>query len=319
VIKQLLTFARGKPGERVPLPVRHLLTEMDKLMRETFPRNIQPRVKAPQDLWKSLGDATQIHQALLNLCVNARDAMPEGGQLTLAAKNATLDEASAALAPEAKPGPYVCVSVADTGTGIPSEILERIFDPFFTTKELGKGTGLGLATVLGIARGHGGFVRVDSQVGQGTTFTLYLPATPEAAALAAPAGEAPPPRGHGELILVVDDEEAVRSLVKRILEGHGYQALVAREGRAALALYDQHRDRIRAVITDLMMPGMDGPKLVRALREWNVHLPILGMSGLAEQEGVPGLAEMKLPMLLIKPFAAGQLLAALGEALAGKE
>jgi signal transduction histidine kinase len=161
IIKQLLTFARGKPGARVPLPVRHLLLEFDKIIRETFPRDISPKVDASKDLWPLLGDATQIHQALMNLCVNARDAMPDGGTLTLGAKNATVDEAFAAMTPGARPGPHLCVSVADTGTGIAPENLDRIFDPFFTTKEIGKGTGLGLATVLGIVRGHEGFVQVD--------------------------------------------------------------------------------------------------------------------------------------------------------------
>jgi PAS domain S-box-containing protein len=218
IIKQLLTFARGKPGARAPLPMRHFLNEMHKLIRETFPRNIQPRVNVPKDLWLILGDATQIHQALMNLCVNARDAMPEGGTLTLAAENVTLDAARAAMTPNAKAGEYVRVSVTDTGTGIPPEHVDRIFDPFFTTKEIGKGTGLGLATVLGIVRGHGGFVRVNSRVGQGTTFELCFPASPEVKAAATPEREVPPPRGQGELILVVDDEAAVRETVRQTLE-----------------------------------------------------------------------------------------------------
>ena len=165
IIKQLLTFARGVPGARVPLPVGYLLRDMEKIIRETFPRDIRPRLDTSKDLWPLVGDATQIHQVLMNLCVNARDAMPDGGTLTLGAKNVIVDAAFAAMAPDAKPGPYVRVSVADTGTGIPPENLDRIFDPFFTTKEIGKGTGLGLATVLGIVRGHEGFVRVDSRLG----------------------------------------------------------------------------------------------------------------------------------------------------------
>jgi PAS domain S-box-containing protein len=315
IIKQLLTFARGKPGARAPLPVRHLLNEMQKIIRETFPRNIQSRVNFPKDLWPILGDATQIHQALMNLCVNARDALPEGGTLTLAAENLTLDETAAALAPEAKPGAYVRVSVTDTGTGIAPEHLDRIFDPFFTTKEIGKGTGLGLATVLGIVRGHGGFVRVNSRVGQGTTFELYLPASPEAKAAGTPAAVALPPRGQGELILVVDDEAAVREIMRQTLEKYGYRVIAAGEGAEALALFGQHPE-IKAVITDMMMPGMDGPKLVRALRQLDARLPILGMTGLAERAGVKGLEALNLPAVLNKPFAGVDLLAALHEALA---
>jgi PAS domain S-box-containing protein len=315
IIKQLLTFARGKPGARAPLPVRHLLNEMHKLICETFPRNIQSRVNVPKDLWLILGDATQIHQALMNLCVNARDALPEGGTLALAAENVTLDKTAAALAPEAKPGEYVRVSVADTGTGISPQHLDRIFDPFFTTKEIGKGTGLGLATVLGIVRGHGGFVRVNSRVGQGTTFELYLPASPEATATGTPAAEALPPRGQGELILVVDDEASVREITQQTLEKYGYRVIAAGEGAEALALLGQHPET-KAVITDMMMPGMDGPKLVRALRQLDARLPILGMTGLAGRAGVKGMEALNLPAVLNKPFAAVALLTALHEALA---
>lgn len=313
-IKQLLTFARGKPGVRAPVSVRDLVSGMEKLIRETFPRNIQSRVNSPADLWPILGDNTQIHQAIMNLCVNARDAMPEGGTLTLTAENAILDKSFAAIAPDARPGEHVCVRVSDTGTGIPLEHLDHIFDPFFTTKEIGKGTGLGLATVLGIVRGHGGFVRVNSQVGQGTTFELYLPASPEVKAIV-PTGHELPPQGRGELILVVDDESAVRSMVQRTLEKHGYRVIVAAEGNEALALFAAQRGGIKAVITDLMMPGLDGPKLVQSLRQLDARLPILGMTGLAERVDVKGIEGLRLPELLIKPFTGVKLLATLHDML----
>ncbi len=316
IIQQLLTFARGKPGVRAPLPVQHLLKEIHKLISETFPRNLQLRLHLARNLRTIQGDATQVHQALVNLCVNARDAMPAGGTLTLGAANAVLDEALAARTPDGKPGDYVCLSVADTGTGIAPENLDRIFDPFFTTKELGQGTGLGLATVLGIVRGHGGFVRVKSQVGQGTTFELGFPASPEVKT-PAPAGLEPPPRpGQGELILVVDDEPSVREVVRHSLEKHGYRVVVAREGNEALALFAARRAEIKAVVTDLMMPGWDGPKLVQALRQLEARLPILGMTGLADQAGGNGPADPGLPTLLIKPFTGAKLLGALRETLA---
>jgi PAS domain S-box-containing protein len=315
IIRQLLTFARGQPGVRVPLPMRHLLREMSEIIRETFPRNINLAVTVCEGLWSVLGDATQIHQALMNLCVNARDAMPDGGTLTLAAENLTLDEAFAALTPDARPGAYVCVSVTDTGTGIPREQLERVFDPFFTTKEIGKGTGLGLPTVLGIVRGHGGFVRVESRVGQGTRFEFSLPASPEAKAISAPAWEAPLPRGRGELVLVVDDEAAVRDVVQRTLEKHDYRVLAAADGSEALALFGEHHAEVKAVIADMMMPGMDGPALVRALRKGEPRLPILGMTGLAEQGGFKGLKDLDVSELLGKPFPMGTLLVALHHAL----
>ena len=316
IIKQLLTFARGEPSARVPLPVRHLLNEMSKLIQETFPKNIQLRVNVPKDLWLVLGDATQIHQALMNLCVNARDAMPDGGTLTLMAGNLILDEAFAAMMPSAKPGPHICVSVADTGMGIPPEHLGRIFDPFFTTKEIGKGTGLGLATVLGIARGHGGFVRVNSQAGKGTIFELYLPASSETKAAVSSEHETPPPRAGGELILVVDDEADVRGVIQRTLEKHGYRVLTAAEGTEAMGLFAQHRAEIRAVLTDMMMPDMDGPSLVRALRHLDPQLPIVGMTGVGEKADIKGLETLDLLVLLTKPFNSAVLLGVLHQALA---
>jgi PAS domain S-box-containing protein len=316
IIKQLLTFARGEPSARVPLPVRHLLNEMGKLIQETFPKNIQLRVNVPKDLWQVLGDATQIHQALMNLCVNARDAMPRGGTLTLAAENVILDEAFASMMSSAKPGPHVCVSVADTGTGIPPEHLDRIFDPFFTTKEIGKGTGLGLPTVLGIARGHGGVVRVNSQIGEGTTFELYLPASSEAKAVVFPERETLPPRARGELILVVDDEADVCDVIRLTLEKHGYRVVTAAEGAEAMVVFDRCRDEVRAVLTDVMMPVVDGPSLILALRQLEPQLPILGMTGMGEKADLKELEDLGLLVLLTKPFNSAGLLGVLHQALA---
>ena len=319
IIRQLLTFARGQPGARVPVPVRQLMREMGTLISETFPRNLRLAVAVPPELWPVVGDATQIHQALRNLCVNARDAMPDGGTLTLAADNVTLDAAFAALMPGTKPGPHLRLRVTDTGTGIPPAQLERIFDPFFTTKEIGQGTGLGLPTVLGIVRGHGGSVRVDSRVGQGTTFELYLPASPETKAADTPERESKLPRGHGELILVVDDEASVRGPTQHVLEKYGYRVLAAAEGAAALVLFVRHRTEVKAVLTDLMMPGMDGPKLVRALRQLDTRLPILGMTGLVERGAFKGLEGLDSVPLLAKPFEVEKLLVALHQTLtAGK-
>ncbi len=318
IVRQLLTFARGQPGVRALVPVRQLLREMEKLIRETFPRNLHLAVTVPPELWPVVGDTTQIYQALMNLCVNARDAIPDGGTLTLAADNVTLDDASAALMLDAKPGPHVRLCVTDTGTGIAAEHLERIFDPFFTTKEVGKGTGLGLPTALGIVRGHGGSVRVDSRVGQGTTFELYLPASPEATPADPAEREVRMPRGHGELILVVDDEATVRGTTQRVLEKYGYRVLAAAEGEAALVLFARHRTEIKAVLTDMMMPGMDGPKLVRALRQLDARLPILGMTGLIEQGTFKGLEGLDAVPLLAKPFEVEKLLVALRQTLTAR-
>ncbi len=315
IIRQLLTFARGQPGVRAPVPVRQLLREMEKLIRETFPRELRLTVTVPLELWPVIGDPTQMHQALMNLCVNARDAMPEGGALTLAAANITLDAAAAAQMPGTKPGPHVRLSVSDTGTGIPADQLDHIFDPFFTTKEIGQGTGLGLPTVLGVVRGHGGAVRVDSHVGQGTTIELFFPAAPETNPATAHEPEPLPPRGHRELILLVDDEPTVRSAARRALEMHGYRVVVAAEGTEALTLFAQHRAEIRAILTDMMMPGMNGTALVRALQQLGARQPILGMTGLADQATFKGFDTLGLPPLLTKPFSMQTLLTAVHQTL----
>lgn len=315
IVRQLLTFARGQPSVRAPVAVRQLLREMDALIRETFPRNLSLEVTVAPELWPVEGDPTQIHQALMNLAINARDAMPQGGRLTLAADNVMLEAAAAAQMLNAKPGPHVCLRVSDTGVGIPAEHLERIFDPFFTTKEIGKGTGLGLPTVLGIARGHGGTVRVDSRVGRGTTFEVYLPATPEARPVI-PVEPELPPRGRGELILVVDDEATVRGTVQQALERHGYRVLTASEGQEALGLLAEYHSELKAVLTDMMMPGVDGPQLVRAVRQREARLPIIGMTGLTESMTGEDLKNLNLAQMLAKPFEARALLVAVHRALA---
>ncbi len=316
IIKQLLSFARGTPGARLPLPIRHLLRDMDQILRETFPRDIRSCIEMPKALWPVLGDATQLHQSLMNLCVNARDAMPDGGTLKIGAKNVTVDAAAAARETGVQPGPFVCLSVTDTGSGISLEDQEHIFDPFFTTKEIGKGTGLGLATVLGIVRGHQGFVQVESQMGHGTTFHLYFPASPgdlkpEISNLKLPK----PPRGQGEMILVVDDEASVRDSVRRTLETHGYRVITASHGVDGLAAFSDHRASVRAVLTDMMMPVMNGPAMITALRALEPNLPVLGMTGLPDRTGVKGFEHVKLSVLLAKPFTGGDLLRALHAAL----
>ncbi|HVU16928.1 MAG TPA: PAS domain S-box protein [Candidatus Didemnitutus sp.] len=301
IIRQLLTFSRGIEGERGPVQVKHLVREMAAIMQETFPREIEIRSNVAAQLWPVIADATQLHQVVLNLCVNARDAMPNGGKLSLSAQNAVVERGDIAQHPGAPPGSYVLVTVTDTGEGIPPENLARIFEPFFTTKAVGKGTGLGLSTVLGIVKSHGGFVTVYSEVGRGTVFKVYLPADQSSAAMAT---SAPPaaPRGYQELILVVDDELAIRSSLQRVLEQHNYRVLAAENGAEAMRQLLHHQDAIKLLFTDLMMPGMTGLDLIRAARQLNPRLKVVVATGLHDRERQEELSALGIHEALSKPF-----------------
>ena len=307
LVRQILSFARGVEGELKLVQVRHLLADIERMISETFPKSIRFEKNIDPDLWPVSGNATQIHQVMLNLCVNARDAMPDGGKLTVLAGNQRLDEAKAQRHAGAGAGPFVVITVADTGTGIVPELLERIFEPFFTTKEPGKGTGLGLATVRGILKNHGGFVEVESEVGQGTRFRICLPAAEHQSLQTTFTKSAELPVGHGELILVVDDEEAIQHIARATLENFGYRVVCASNGVEALSVYRQQRDEIKAVVLDSMMPFMDGPATLRALREIAPRLNIVGVSGLDEGEQIsarPG----GVQSFLTKPYTAQELL-----------
>ena len=318
IVKQLLTFGRGAAGQRIIVQPRHLVKEMVKMAQETFPKNILVHPQIDDDLWSVMGDPTQIHQVLLNLCLNARDATPGGGTLTVAAENAMLDDHYAAQNPEAATGPYVLLKVSDSGIGIAPEIMDKIFDPFFTTKELGKGTGLGLSTVLGIAKSHGGFVKVYSEPGRGSTFSVYLPATPDLVATEEGPRAAALPGGQGELILVVDDEEPILELTRKTLERHGYKALTARDGTEALVLFAQWRGKIRAVLTDVSMPVMDGVTLIRVLRKMEPGVNVIAASGRGSGGKAFELKTLGIHKFLTKPYAAEKLMLALRELLPRK-
>ncbi len=315
VIKQVLLFARGVEGQRMPLHAGRLLRDVEHMIRETFPRSIRIERAWAADLWTVTGDATQLHQVLLNLCVNARDAMPGGGELRLHAVNVTLDTNYSSLNPEAKPGPHVRIDVVDTGEGIAPDKLERIFEPFFTTKDVGRGTGLGLATSQAIVRNHGGFIHVYSEPGKGTTFRIHLPAKP-GEATGEEAARAALPRGSGELLLVVDDEEAIRTTLARTLERHGYRAVVAKDGAEAVGIYAEKKGEIAAVITDMMMPVMDGPATIVALQRMNPRVKIIGASGHDANGKVAKAAGAGVRHFMPKPYTAETLLKTLSEVLA---
>ena len=318
MVRQVLSFARGVEGRRMELQVKHIIREIEKIADDTFLKNIETNTNVARELWTVVGDPTQLHQVLLNLCVNARDAMPDGGTLTLSAHNLTLDAHYAGLDLEAKPGPYVLIQVEDTGTGMPPDIVGKIFDPFFTTKEVGQGTGLGLSTSLAIIKSHGGFIRVDSRMGKGTRFEVYLPAQTEPSAGAATEVPTELPRGLSELILVVDDEASVREITRRTLEAFGYRVLVAADGAEAIAIYATRVAEIAVVLTDMTMPVMDGLATIRVLQRINPAVRIIGASGMSTNGHAAQADRLGVKHFLSKPFTAETLLKTLRQILSSE-
>lgn len=316
MVKQVLSFARGVEGENIPVSPRHLFDIVEDAFWDTFPKSIQLRVNIAPDAWSLVGDPTQLHQVLLNLCINARDAMPNGGVLTLGAENVRIDPHYAEMSDEVSAGPHVLLTVSDTGEGIPESFRTKIFDPFFTTKEQGKGTGLGLATVMTIVRSHGGFIRLESEEGRGTTFKLYFPADEAVPAPARTEGSRHMPRGTGELILVVEDEAAVRLVTQQTLEAFGYRVLTAAQGQEAVAHYAARRKEIALVMTDMMMPVMDGPATIRALQVINPEVRIIATSGHATNGHTAKVSALGVDQFLSKPYTAETLLKAVKLALA---
>jgi PAS domain S-box-containing protein len=315
VVKQVLTFAGGIEGERVAIKTSHLIQEMIEIAQKTFPKIIEILGRYPDDLWSIEGDPTQLHQVLLNLSLNARDAMPNGGSLTLGAENFNVDENYASMMPGAKPGPHVMLRVSDTGGGMPRAMIDKIFDPFFTTKEVGKGTGLGLSTTLGIVKSHSGFISVYSEPGKGTTFKVFLPAAAIQEELAQSKTSIAPIQGNGELILVVDDEPNILGITRMILEKHKYDVVSANDGPEALAIFAQQMKSISVVLTDLSMPYMDGVALVRSLKKMRPDLSIVASTGQGEQAGVAELQSLGVKNFLTKPYDVPKLLRTVHDAL----
>src|SRR4029077_17081399 len=273
----------------------------------------------PNDLWSIKGDPTQLHQVLLNLSVNARDAMLNGGTLTLAAENFNVDENYAPMMPGANPGPHVMFRATHTGCGLPRAMIDKSFDPFFMTKEVGKGSGLGLSTTLGIVKSHGGFISVYSEPTKGTTFKLFLPATAIREGPLPSSTSTVTIQGNGELILVVDDEPNILGVTKMILEKHSYDVVSASDGPEALAIFAQKMKSISLVLTDLSMPYMDGIALVRSLKKMRPDLSIVASTGQGEQAGAAELQSLGVKNFLTKPYNTERLLATLDDTLHGRE
>lgn len=315
LIEQMIAFAKGASGERTLLPLNLLVEDLNKILRETLPKNVELETYLPDDLWSVVGDVTQIHQVLMNLCINARDAMPEGGMLSITAENKllTMDEVQAY--PDVQSGRFICITVADTGIGIPAQIIDRIFDPFFTTKEKGKGTGLGLATVIGIVRGHAGFVTVQSEVNRGSQFHVYLPARELSPFKTAETQPLQNVSGHGEMILIVDDEPAICEVVKHTLETNGYRVVAANDGMEALTIYRLFQEEIKVVLTDIVMPNLDGLELIRALKSIDPDLKIVATSGILTTGKLAESEKAGVNVFLPKPFPAEKLLSAIARVL----
>lgn len=308
MVKQVLSFARGLEGQRHLVNLADVLRDLERILRETVPKNILIVSSLEPDLWQVQGDPTQLQQVLLNLCVNARDAMPAGGKILITAQNMTVDEHYAAMNIEARVGSYVKIEVEDNGAGIAPDILERIFDPFFTTKPVGEGTGLGLATTLAIVKSHDGYIRTYSEPGKGTLFRIYLPADPAAVAEQQSAEVTAVPRGNGELIMLVDDEAAIRQITRQTLEAYGYRVIVASNGAEAVALFAQDIQGIDLVLTDMMMPIMDGPATIQALRQIKPSVKIIGASGISQNGKVAKAIGSGVSHFLPKPYTAEVML-----------
>lgn len=319
LIKQLLAFAGGIRGERSPVQVNDIVQETLKLLEHTLQKSVSIESDLDRHCPTVLGDATELTQVLMNLSINARDAMPSGGVLTISTASTHLDENASKLNPDAHPGRYVLLKVSDTGTGMSGEILDRIFDPFFTTKDIGKGTGLGLATVQGIVKSHGGFINVYSEVGKGTQFSVYLPAEPDlnvASREEAVAGaHQAQTHGAGRTILIVDDEASMIQMASAVLESGGYKVIAARDGVAAIALYSQHRDEIAAVLLDMMMPGLDGVQTLDELRRINPDVSVIACSGLRTAQREAEVRDHGAKLFIPKPYTEEQLFHALDEVL----
>jgi two-component system, cell cycle sensor histidine kinase and response regulator CckA len=313
LIKQILSFAQGVEGKHVCIQPSHLIVEIQKIIQQTLPKSIEIDTSIPADLGLVWGDMTQLHQVLMNLCINARDAMPQGGTLTIEASNKSIDEAFTREHLDAPIGSYVSISVIDTGSGIQPQLLDRIFDPFFTTKEVGKGTGLGLSAVLGIIKSHGGFIDVQSQVNRGTQITIYLLAcTPTHQP---DEDESELPIGQQQLVLVVDDELAIGELIKTTLETYNYRVISASNGKDAIAIYAEHQDEIEAVLIDMMMPVMDGLTTVTALHQLKSNLPVIAISGLNSIDAVAKAKRFGCEYFLAKPFTNSELLEVLSKSV----
>jgi signal transduction histidine kinase/ActR/RegA family two-component response regulator len=316
LVKQMVTFARGSSEKNSSVPLRHLIQEMAGIARSTFPKNIEVQRHFPAELWNVEGNATELHQILLNLCVNSRDAMPNGGLLVMSADNMVLSEQHLPANSGALPGSYVMMSVSDTGSGIPPEVRSRLFEPFFTTKSPGKGTGLGLSTVASIVKRHKGFIEVKSEVGKGTEFKTFIPAVPVVVPSSPDAESSSLPFGHGELILFVDDEKSILEVGKTALENYGYAVIAANNGLEAVACFELHKQQISLIVMDTDMPYLDGLGATQTIRKTVADMPII-LATANPDNAILARPELAHIPCLAKPYAIPDLLREVAQVLRG--
>ena len=314
LVRQVLSFARGAEGERVSIDPGKVLHEVADILKETFPRSIRIQCNLNRATARVLADSTQLHQVIMNLCVNARDAMPAGGDLEITTTIVDLDETYTQALMDGH-GRFIVIGVRDTGSGIDPKFIDKIFDPFFTTKEPGKGTGLGLSTSLGIVRSHGGFISVYSEPARGTLFNVYLPVLDAKYDTGEHDISVKPPAGNGELIMLVDDEEPIRRITREMLEASNYRVITASNGREACDIFRERGDEINLVMTDMMMPVMDGADMIRDLKSLNPQLPVIASSGLAEAGREEQALKLGAQKFMAKPYTAARLLWAVHELL----
>jgi PAS domain S-box-containing protein len=303
LVKQLLSFAKGVEGKYTILQVNDLIKDTIQFAKQTLSKSIKFSTHLSPKLFPVYGDKTQLHQVVMNLVVNAADAMPNGGHLSISAENLYIDENIRQINCHAKVGNYIVITVRDTGTGMSPEIVERIFEPFFTTKDFGKGTGLGLSTVQGIIKSHKGFINVDSKVGKGSKFQIFLPSLNQEISLLK-SDDNKMYQGRGELILLVDDEAQIIEVTKTILENYNYQIITARNGKEAIDIYTQNQDEIKLVLMDIMMPEMDGNAAICKLKEINPQVKIIACSG----RNIEPDNEAQVAAILLKPYSNQELL-----------
>ncbi len=314
LVKQVLSFSRGLEGRTFSTDVKQVISEIEKLVKEIFPKSIELTINVDKDLWPIFGDPTQIHQVLLNLCLNARDAMPKGGMINIRASNTTIDSHYAQMQAGCNPGRYIVIAVEDTGNGISPDNLNKIFEPFFTTKDIEKGTGLGLSTVMSIVKTHGGFINVHSELNKGTRFKIHFPVADKSTKkMDINEIELDSPLGDGETILVIDDEAAIREITKSTLTAYNYNPITATDGIEGLTLYIQNKEAIKLVVMDVMMPVMDGISTIKALQRINPDVKIISITGLATSSRENELINLGVKKILAKPYSAGTLLKAIRE------